>query len=669
MNAAKQFADAHAELQKGNVQKAVELCDKSLARFPGDANFLCLSARSNLMMKNFRLAAQRVEEAIRLYPEFALAHETRGDLLTVQGQVPAALESYQQAIRLDPTRAVIHDKLDRLKSLPTPDGPGKQQPAGRNNVPYAAEIELALEHERSGNHEAAEKIYRDILQKDPDQAEAARLLAGIASRNKRYREAEVFLQKAVSVAPRHLRAWVDLANAQREQDKFQEAIASAGTVVELAPESADSYMVLAGAQGASGDHSKAIESYRRALEIAPDRAAVYCGMAHHQKTIGMQDAAIASYRQAINIKPDHAEAYWSLANLKTFRFEDTEVAAMESLLNSGDLADEFRCQVHNALGLEYEARKNFDQAFENFTGCNRIRRKAENYDPVETEGMHDRLVTLFDAPFLERNAGADAAPVTPIFVVGLPRSGSTLIEQILASHSLVEGTHELGELSRAVQKARKSSRKKQRFPEALQDIDVAAWQDIGAEYLRRTEVYRSGLPYFIDKNPNNFIFAGVLKLALPNCRIIDARRHPLDSCFGSYKQLFASGQPFSYDMTELGEYYLQYDRLMKHWQQVLPGFVLDVPYEAVVADLEFQVRRMLDFCGLPFEDACLRFFETERAVKTASSEQVRRPIYASSVNLWRNYEPHLDELVHILEPVLTRLPPADRPGISGETGP
>ena len=260
-----------------------------------------------------------------------------------------------------------------------------------------------------------------------------------------------------------------------------------------------------------------------------------------------------------------------------------------------------------------------------------------------------------------QNAGVLPAKTTPIFIVGLPRSGSTLIEQILASHSQVEGTHELGDLQQVVQSARRKKRQRERFPESLAGFGADEWLAIGEEYLERTQIFRGDLPFFVDKNPNNFIFAGALKLAIPNAKIINAKRHPLDSCLGSYKQLFASGQPFSYDLTELGEYYVQYSRLIDHWHTVLPDFVLDVQYEEVVADLEPQVRRILDFCDLPFEEECLRFFETERAVKTASSEQVRQPIYSSSVNLWRNYEPFLETLVHILTPRLQGLAAEDRP--------
>jgi len=398
------------------------------------------------------------------------------------------------------------------------------------------------------------------------------------------------------------------------------------------------------------------------LTTPGDKPGPLCTLGHHQKTVGRQDDAIASYRRCIQAKPGHAESYWSLANLKTFRFEDAEVAAMESLLEEAELADVSRAQLHNALGLEYEGRKDYARAFANFEKCNIVQRRLESYDPVDTETSYERTIQLFDEEFLQKNAGVQETEVTPIFVVGLPRSGSTLIEQILASHSQVDATHELGDLSRVLQSVHRKSRKKgDKFPGSLAGISRDEWANIGTEYLDRTAIFRDKAPYFVDKNPNNFMFAGFLKIAIPNAKVIDARRHPLDSCLGSYKQLFASGQPFSYDMTEIGEYYLQYRRLMEHWNKVVPGYVLDVQYENVVADLETQVRRILDFCGLPFEEDCLRFHETERAVKTASSEQVRRPIYSSSVNLWRNYEDHLETLVHILTPGLKALPEQSRP--------
>ena len=420
-------------------------------------------------------------------------------------------------------------------------------------------------------------------------------------------------------------------------------------------------MLYAGIIGSAGRHEAAIIAYEKAIKLSPQKAGAFSSMAHHLKTIGRQDEAIAAYRHSIAIKPDHTESYWSLVNLKTFQFKDEEIDTMQALLLKKDLSDESRVHLHNALGLEYESRKEYQKSFDNMTKCNQLRRKAESYDPVETELLHQKIITIFNAGFFEQDA-ADVSDVSPIFIVGLPRSGSTLLEQILASHTQVEGTYELSDLSRTMQSVRRQNpRGKKSFPESLEHFNLQQWVAIGQGYLESTQKYRTDRAFFVDKNPNNFTFIGALKLALPNAKIINARRHPLDSCYGSYKQLFASGQSFSYDLVELGEYYLQYQNLMEYWHQVLPNFILDVHYENVVNDLETEVERILDFCGLPFEEHCLRFHETERAVKTASSEQVRQPLYSSSVNLWRNYENNLGDLIEILKPLLIQLPKSEQP--------
>ena len=664
-NQRERFDRALKRLQSGDPQAAADSCERSLKKFPGDANFLCLSAKANIALKNVDMAKSRIEEAIRLFPEFAAAHETLADLMLVQGRPDVARKAYEQAMRLDPTQANIHAKIDRSQKLEEKLAKKRLEvavaPAAQRRMAFEAEIAKAVKLGQDGDAKSAESIYRDILTRNPDHVEAARLLARIAFENKSYRDAEVFLRRALSTAPDYARAWADLANVQNELNKFDDAVTSARKVLELAPDKAPSHMLYASAIGQAGDHGEAIRAYENALELSPNMVAAFCAMAHHQKTVGLGDDAIASYRRAIAIKPDHAEAYWSLANLKTFRFEDAEVEVMGKLLSSGGLPDESKSQIHNALGLEYEFRGDFRRAFSNFEACNSLRRKSESYDPVDTESTHGRIIELFDSEFLAKNSGAEKTSITPIFVVGLPRSGSTLIEQILASHSQVDGTHELSDLSRVIQTASRKKRKRVQFPQQLADLKPSDWPTLGQEFIERTEIFRGDAPYFVDKNPNNFIYVGFLRLAIPNAKIINAMRHPLDSCFGSFKQLFASGQPFTYDLTEIGEYYLLYRKLMDHWHEVLPDFVLDVQYEQVVADLETNVRRILEFCGLPFEEACLRFHETERAVKTASSEQVRRPIYASSVNLWRNYEAYLEPLIHILEPRLRDLPEADLP--------
>jgi tetratricopeptide (TPR) repeat protein len=633
--------------------------------YPGDANLLCLAAKAELVQGKFNDAKRFLDEAISLHPDFAVVHDVSGDVLLAEGYASTAIKAYQQALRLDPTRSTLLKKIEKAEQLiaaakksATPIA--RKSTTGRR-MAFAEEIHNAEQLAKSGDSEQAEEIYRSILKRDPNHVEAARLLARIASEKKHFSDAEVFLRQATSIAPDYGRLWVDLANVYRELDEPDKAMDCATKVLELEPEMAEAHMLYASVLGMFGRHDEAILAYEKALQIDSIRPGALCNIAHHMKTIGRQDQAIAAYRQCLHIMPDHAEAYWSLANLKTFRFDDREVAAMQALLDSEDLVEESRLQIHNALGLDNEARRQFDAAFSHFVKCNRLRRKVESYDPVDTETRNDKLIDIFNAEHLKKNTGAGVADASPIFVVGLPRSGSTLIEQILASHSMIDGTHELRDLQQVIKSVREPTRKKTVFPEVLQDLSADEWHRIGENYIESTRRYRGGAPHFIDKNPNNFFFIGLIRLALPNAKIINARRHPLDSCFGTYKQLFASGQPFSYDLTELGEYYLQYLRLMDHWQQLLPEFILDVHYEQVVADLETEVRRILDFCGLPFEESCLHFYETDRAVKTASSEQVRRPIYASSVNLWRNYEHHLGELVEVLQPVLDRLPAADQP--------
>jgi len=653
-------------LRNGDAAGAEATCSDALRNYPSDANFLCLAAKSNLVLKQFDKARKQLDEAITLHPDFAIAHDVLGDLSLSQGYAQTAVKAYEQALRLDPTRPGLVMKIEKAQALlanaPKQNEPRQADPSGRR-MAFEDEIRQGEQFVKDGEPQKAEPLYRSILKRDPNHVEAARLLAGIAVSNDRLDDAEVFLRHAAKNAPDYGRVWVDLTNVLRDLERPDEALESAMEVLRLAPDRAESHVLHASVVGMAGHHEDAINSYQKALAIAPEKAGVRCSMAHHMKTIGQQDEAIAMYRQSITTKADHAEAYWSLANLKTFRFEEEEISAMQSLLDRDDLPDESRVQVLNALGLDKEAKQDYDDAFSHFERSNSIRRKAESYDPVENETGIDQIISLFNAELFEKNAGSGDPDSAPIFIVGLPRSGSTLIEQILASHSMVDGTHELSDLTRTVKNVRKNSPNRRPFPAGIPDLSADELSNIGHEYIESTSKYRSGAPHFVDKNPNNYTFVGLIKLVLPNAKIINAKRHPLDSCFGSYKQLFAFGQPFSYDLTELGEYYIQYQRLLDHWHQQLPGFVLDVQYEEVVADLDTQVRRILDFCGLPFEENCLNFHETERAVKTASSEQVRRPIYSSSVNLWRNYETHLDELIHILKPLLSDLPEADQPAI------
>ena len=605
INQKEAFKQAFGFLKNGDARQCINACKNGLIQYPDDINLLCLIARASLSIRLFEDAQGFLNEATRLNPKSSLARETYGDLLLVQGKAEEAIREYSFTKELNPKNEKIDRKINHAKEIKKTLTEKISKALSQSNndsskntrTLFEDDINEAIEHQNSGRGEVAEEIYRKILKQDPNHIEAARLLANTAMEHDKYSDAEIFLKRVVKNAPQYMRAWSDLIRAQRELGKYKEAHENAEILINLDQQIPESYMVRASVEGEAGLHHEAIKTYKKALSLSPEKPGALCSMAHHLKTVGNQEEAIAAYRQSIKIKPDHTESYWSMANLKTFGFENQEIKDMENLLDNSDLPDAGRVHLHNALGLEYESRKNYDKAFQNLSACNALRRKSESYDPVEYETMIDKIIEILSLKKL-RNKPAKSADVTPIFIVGLPRSGSTLIEQILASHSAVEGTHELHEMSLAMQSIREKSNVNKRFPEALELFRPSEWRMLGREYLDTTTKYRTDKLFFIDKNPNNFTFIGAIKLAIPNAKIINAKRHPLDSCFGSYKQLFASGQPFSYDLVELGEYYMEYERIMTHWKEACEGFVLDVNYEDVVSDLDTQVESILNFCGL-----------------------------------------------------------------------
>ncbi len=660
------FQQAQKFLQTGEAESAEAVCASALDQHPEDANFLCLSAHALLRLGRFDEANARIDSALSIFPEFQRAHEVRGDLRFAKGELPAAAEAFQHALKLDPKRQRTRMKLGQLFMHM-----GRVEEAGALRGEFMElsqdneDIAKAAEFEKEEKFAEAERLYRQILIRHPDNVSAMRLWAGLGIKQKQYSDAEVLLKQAVELAPDFRMAWADLVTVQYEQEKSEDAIESAKRLIKLEPRVVNGHLLLASAYASSGHHQEALESYDNALEIVPDHVAALCGKGNLCRTIGDGDGAIAAYRRSIKANPMHAEAYWSLANLKTFRFEDPEVDDMMALVGDERIPPEGQVQLNNALGLEFDGRKEYDRAFEFIDRGNKLRREREFYDRVQNEEMVDASIEAFTQQFLEDNTGHGDPEPAPIFIVGLPRSGSTLIEQILSSHSKVDGTHELRDLALTISSSPELSGRGAKYPESVANIDGDGFKRLGSEYIERTRRHRGGCPNFTDKNPNNHVHVGFLHLILPNAKIINARRHPLDSCFGSYKQLFAEGQPFSYDLVELGEHYLQYQRLMDHWHEALPGKVLDVQYEEVVADLEGQVKRILEYCELGWDDACLRFHETSRPVKSASSEQVRQPIYRSAVNTWRHYEPHLGSLIEVLEPLLKELPECDRPTCLG----
>ena len=508
------------------------------------------------------------------------------------------------------------------------------------------EAAIALHDNQLG---IAEPLLKAYLRDDPFDARAIRMLAELAWRIGRAADAEHLLRRSLEIAPTFSAARANLVLVLGRTGRPAEALAMLDPLFEVEPDDVGNFNLKAATLGRLGDFGQAIEIYKQVLDRAPHQHRVWLSYGHMLKTVGRQADGIAAYRKAIALKPDFGEAWWSLANLKTVKFDADDMTAMKKAL-AGDLRPEDRFHLDFALGKAMHDGARWDEAFGHYAKANALRLKSQPYTAADTTRAVDRAIATFTADAMAERAGAGCAASDPIFILGMPRAGSTLVEQILASHSAVEGTSELPDLP-AVARGLKG------YPGSALAMTTQERTVAGEDYLRRASVQRrTEKPHFIDKLPNNWLFAPFIRLILPNARIIDARRHPLGCCLSNYRQHFARGQAFSYDLADMGHYYADYVRLMAHVDAIAPEAVHRVIYERMVDDTEAEVRRLLAYCGLEFEENCLEFHRTERAVRTASSEQVRQPIYRSATDEWQRYDGFLDPLRDALGPVLEAYP-------------
>ena len=517
--------------------------------------------------------------------------------------------------------------------------------------PRLMEAALALYDNRLSE---AEPLLKAHLRDDPFDAAAIRMLAELAGRIGRYKDAEALLRRALELAPDFGAARANLATALYRQNRPAEAIAELDLVRAVEPENIAHTNLKAAALGRIGGFDEAIALYEEVLQAAPRQPKVWMSYGHMLKTVGRQADGIAAYRQALAIAPTLGEVWWSLANLKTVQFSADDIGAMQAALATSDLSDTDRFHLDFALGKAFEDAGDPARSFAHYNAGNRLRRESVVYDADETRNFVDASLKLFTRELFAARAGQGHRERAPIFILGMPRAGSTLVEQILSSHSQVEGTSELPDVPALARQWRD-------YPDAVTSLSPERLRELGAEYLDRTRIQRkTDRPLFIDKLPNNWAHVPFIHLILPGAIIIDARRHPLGCCFSNFKQHFARGQAFSYALDDMGRYYADYVRLMAHVDDVLPGRVHRIIYERMVTDTEAEVRALLAACGLPFEAACLRFHETERAVRTASSEQVRQPIFTGGTDAWQPFEPWLDPLKAALGSVLDVYPAVPR---------
>ena len=653
---------AVAVLKAGRPLRAEEICRDYLEQHPGCADHLRLLGHALMKQNRLPEAEEQIRFALELRPNYPQLHEDLGSVLGLQGRLEESIPSLEKAIELEPTLPLAHKKLGR--ALAAVGRGGEADEAFEEYFerdPEKGEVALGAEQLKAGRLDEAAATLQGVLRKNPENVDAMVFLANAyCKQDSKIDDAEALLRRATTIAPDYVAAWLNLGSLLLERGKREQAIEAYRTATRLEPGHASAWGLLASAYGPAGQPDKAARAYRKALQLNPEIANVHHGYGHVLKTLGDQDAALDAYREAIRLRPQFGEAYWSMANLKVFRFEDREIEAMLAQLEAGELSVSAEIHIRFALGKAFEDRGDYDRAWQYYDTGNRRQREQVYYDPNVFGGRQQEIREVFSAEFLAANEGAGHTAPDPILIVGLPRSGSTLVEQILASHSQVEGTAELPELGNLTNMLGRYRPDEMRFPKVLTVLRGRDWRSLGLRYLKKTRPYReTDKPRFTDKLPNNFPLVGFLHLILPNATVINTLRHPLDTLLGNYKQLYGKGQHFTYDMLDLADYYNQYHATMEHWRRVLPGKVLDVHYEDTVLDLEGQVRRVLDHCGLPFEEACLRPWETKRAVKTASSEQVRQPIYTSSLGRWRRYEAHLglwqEELADILDALPARV--------------
>ncbi len=647
---------AKAALQRGRLADAEKLCAQALEFNPEHRDALYTLAAIQRYAKRPIDALATISKLIQFDPGYARARQERGHCLRALGREDEALAAYRDAVNLNPGLlaswrmvAEINAKNGREEAAKF----ARAQCAYLESLPPELQAVISLIHEQ--RLAKAENLCRAFMLENRQHPEGMRLLAEIGTKFNAFDEAEFLLESAIEFDPENTNTRFDYVNLLHKRQKFAAALDQAAALRAKAPGRAQFDLLYANESLAVGNFDEALTIYRSCLDDMPDNPTLHLSLGHALKTIGRQAESIEAYRDAYRVRPDFGDAYWSLANLKTYRFSVEEIARMRDceVAGSTDLSD--RIHLCFALGKALEDRGEYGESFAYYERGNRLKREELGYD-WRRISAEIALQIQHCTPALFAGHGVSGCQVPdPIFILGLPRAGSTLLEQILASHSQVEGTLELPNILALAHRldGRRRVDEEARYPANLAELTCEERTEFGEAFVRDTTIHRKlGKPFFIDKMPNNFRHIGLIHLILPNAKIIDARRGAMGCCFSGFKQLFAEGQEFTYGLEEIGHYYKDYVALMDHWDTVLPGKVLRVQYEDVVANLETQVRRLLDFCGLEFEEACINFHQNDRAVRTASSEQVRQPIFKGGVDQWENFSPYLDPLRAILGPEL-----------------
>ena len=643
---------ASKAIRDSRFVEGLSFLESNLSKDPNHKDSLYLAAVCSRYLKNYKDSKEYLNNLLIQAPDMGRAYQELGHLCKAIGENEEAASHYRQACELNPALIAswkslfnyfnkrnnkaaaehAHEQIKKLDSLP----------------PILLYISQIL---NEGRLAIAEQKCREFLKKNPTNVYAMSLLSDIAKKFGYYDDAEILLENAVKFSPDDGEIRMKYALILRLKQKFTKTMEQVNILCEKFPDNLSYQAQKASEIMQNGYHSEAIDLFEKIIKENPYNFSAMTSKGHAEKTLGKTDKAIESYKSAYKIKNDHGEAYFSLSNLKTYKFSDKELDVMKNQLKRVDLTLKDKAYFHFALAQGCEAIGDYEEAFKNLDMGNKIKKEQSKYTIEKMNKELQAQIDVCDEKFFEKlgNGGHDAND--PIFILGLPRAGSTLIEQILASHSMVDGTLELPNILSMAQSFRGDDiyGNLGNYPKTMRSLTLEKRQELGKSFIDDTRIHRKNAPRFTDKMPNNFRHIGLIHLILPNAKIIDARRYPLDCCFSMFKQLFAQGQEFTYGLAEAGNYYNSYVKLMNHWNKVLPNRILRVNNEDIIDDLEGQVKRMLDFLELPFEESCIKFYETDRSVRTASSEQVRKPINKSGMDRWKPYAKNLKTLVDNLD--------------------
>ena len=626
-----------------NLNECIEQLEEILTIHPANLKVLNMLLDTNIKINKAAEALKIIKKLIRLEPnkkehqeKLIKLHQFLNDDQAYQS---ALIEFHKNFPSIQTARIIsnIHIENDREE-----ESDQVIQNFFESDKTYG-ELYKGIRHVKAGRLKLAEESYKKVLKKDKNNIDALRLLGLLAFKTKDYEIAERLFLKVLQLDPSFSLAWDNLAKLYRIQNKLLKSIPAFENLIKLDPRNFEALVSLGTVFIKLSKYHEGIKLYEESLKIKPENPRVYLSLGHALKTIGERKKSEAAYQNAIKYFSLSGEAYWSLANLKTYEFSDKEIINMESSLIKNIHPNELT-QMHFALGKAYESKRQFDKSFEHYAEGNWQQRKQISYNAEDYKISIDELIDFFDKNKNLYNLKAQSNFDDPIFILGLPRSGSTMIEQILSSHSLIEGTQELPNIL-TISRDIKLIDQKKGYPNNLLGLDQSSFDDLGKKYIDETKWARSSTPYFIDKMPNNFVHIGLIKLILPKAKIIDARRNPMDTCFSCFKQYFAKGQHFTYDLDDIARYYKDYVRLMDYWKQLFPEEIFTINYEQVIDNPNDRIRDLLEFCNVKFEDSCINFHKSKRPVKTASSEQVRQPMYKTGLDYWKNYSNNLDTLL------------------------